>query len=80
MTKEAGGGTIEYVAEMSFKRKSLAIATPKETRSFKNQKVVAACAAAVKAKLGAQSFDGIVHQHARYKVAITASYPGAVKP
>jgi len=72
--KEAGGGTIQYVADVSFKRKALNVATPKEARTMKNTKVIAACQLAVKAKLGALSLDAIAHGHARYKIAITATY------
>lgn len=77
--KDAGGGTIQYVADVSFKKKALNVAVPKEGRTLKNAKVVAACHAAVKSKLQAVSLDPIAHTHARYKIAITASYPGSVK-
>ena len=77
--KDAGGGTIQYVADVSFKRKALNVATPKEGRTMKNTKVVSACQSAVKAKLQAVSLDAIQHAHARYKIAVTASYPGTVK-
>lgn len=77
--KDAGGGTIQYVADVSFKRKALNVATPKEGRTMKNAKVVSACQSAVKAKLQAVSLDAIQHAHARYKIAVTASYPGTVK-
>ncbi len=77
--KDAGGGTIQYVADVSFKRKSLVLTTPREGRSMKNTKVIAACQNAVKAKLGALALDATNHQHQRYRVAVTATYPGAVK-
>ena len=77
--KDAGGGTIQFVADVSFKRKALNVATPKEGRTMKNAKVVASCQAAVKSKLQALSLDAVQHTHARYKIAITASYPGSVK-
>ena len=64
---------------MSFKRKALNVATPKEGRTMKNAKVIAACQSAVKSKLQSLSLDPIQHAHARYKIAITATYPGAVK-
>ena len=54
-------------------------ATPKEGRTMKNTKVVSACQSAVKGKLQAVSLDAIQHAHARYKIAVTASYPGTVK-
>ena len=78
--KDAGGGTIQYVTDVSFKRKAINVATPKDARSMKNAKVVAACQSAVKAKLQALSLDSVAHTHARYKIAITATYAGAVKP
>lgn len=78
--KDAGGGTIQYVADVSFKRKALNVAAPKDGRTMKNAKVVAACQSAVKGKLQALGLDAIQHAHARYKIAITASYAGAVKP
>lgn len=77
--KDAGGGTIAYVADVSFKKKNVALSTPKEGRTLKNAKVVAACLAAVKGKLPSSSLEGMAHQHARYKIQITATYPGAVK-
>jgi hypothetical protein len=77
--KDAGGGTIQYVADVSFKKKALNVAVPKDGRTFKNAKIIAACHAAVKSKLQALSLDPIAHTHARYKIAITASYPGTVK-
>lgn len=77
--KDAGGGTIQYVVDVSFKRKALNVATPKEGRTMKNAKVVSACQSAVKNKLQALSLDAIQHGHARYKIAITAGYPGSVK-
>jgi hypothetical protein len=77
--KDAGGGTIQYVADVSFKKKALNVAVPKDGRTMKNAKVVSACHAAVKSKLQALSLDPIAHTHARYKIAITASYPGTVK-
>jgi hypothetical protein len=77
--KDAGGGTIQFVADVSFKRKALNVTTPKDARTMKNAKVVSACQSAVKSKLQALSLDPIQHAHARYKIAITASYPGTVK-
>lgn len=78
--RDAGGGTIQYVTDVSFKRKAINVATPKDTRSLKNTKVVSACQAAVKSKLQALPLESLAHTHARYKIAITATYPGAVKP
>jgi hypothetical protein len=77
--KDAGGGTIQFVVDVSFKRKALNVATPKEGRTMKNAKIVTSCQTAVKSKLQALSLDAVPHTHARYKFAITASYPGSVK-
>lgn len=77
--KDAGGGTIQFVADVSFKRKALNVSTPKDGRTMKNGKVVSACQSAVKSRLQAVSLDAVQHAHARYKIAITASYPGTVK-
>ncbi len=77
--KDAGGGTIQFVADVSFKRKALNVATPKEGRTMKSPKVVSACQSAVRSKLQALSLDAVQHAHARYKIAITAGYPGTVK-
>lgn len=77
---DAAGGTVRYVADVRFKRKTLTVATPKEGRSMKSTKVVAACRAAVKGKLRALPLSTMPHAHARYKVAITATYPAPAKP
>jgi hypothetical protein len=79
VTHEVGGGTIQYVADVSWKRKAINVATPKDTRSMKNAKAVSACQSAVKGKLQSLALDTIAHGHARYKIAITATYPGPIK-
>lgn len=78
--KDAGGGAVPYIAEINFKKKSVAVVAPKDGRTFKNAKVAGACAAAVKGKLSALALDGIKHDHQRYKVQVTATYPGPAKP
>ena len=78
--KEAGGGTIQFVADLSFKRKGASVSAPKDGRTLKNAKVVAACQTAVKARLSTLALEGTAHQHQRYKLSVTATYPGAVKP
>ncbi len=77
----AGGGTIEYMVDISFNRKKNAVklSLPKGGRSLKNAKALAACKTAVGRGLHDVSTDGVTHNHARYEVAITATYPGAVK-
>lgn len=77
----AGGGTIVYVADVSFARKKapIVLTLPKDGRSLHNAKAIAACTSAVKQKLVGQTLDGVTHAHARYHVAITATYPGPVR-
>jgi len=78
--REAGGGTIIYVADVTFRKKTVTVSTPKEGRTLKSSKVAGACEKAVKSKLTGLPFESIKHEHARYRVSITATYPGAVKP
>jgi hypothetical protein len=77
---DAGGGVIAYALEVSFKRKSISVYTPKEGRTFNNAKLVNACLAEVKAKLHTLPLDAITHRHSQYKLSITATYPGFIKP
>jgi hypothetical protein len=79
VTKADGGGSIVYLADVSFKRKTVTIATPKESRTLKSPKVALGCATTIKAKLATAPLDTMAHQHARYRVLITATYPGAPK-
>jgi hypothetical protein len=77
-----GGGAIVYVADVSFQRKKspIALTLPREGRTMKNAKVIGACSAAVKKNLSAVSLDvSQPHQHTRYKISVTATYPGPVK-
>lgn len=77
----AGGGTIEYDATVSFakKRNPVTVKVPKGSGSLKNAKAVAACGKAVKQGVSGLDLDGVPHEHASYTIAITATYPGAVK-
>jgi hypothetical protein len=68
------GATIEYIAEVSFSRHMLRISLRRTARSIHDRKVVAACAAAVRDALPASSLDAMNHEHARYRIAITATY------
>jgi hypothetical protein len=79
VTKDNGGGTIEYLADISFKRKTVTLTTPRETRSMKHDKVVAGCQSAVKNKLQTMNLDAPPHQHQRYKLAVTVTYAGPIK-
>jgi hypothetical protein len=79
--RDAGGGTIIYVADVTFKKRGgIVVTTPKEGRTLKSAKVAGACERAVKNRLAAAALDAAKHEHARYKVSITATYPGTVKP
>jgi hypothetical protein len=70
----AGGGTIEYVADVSFSRHKLGLVLPRGGRSVSDKKVLRACSTAVHSSLKDLSLDGIDHQHARYSIAVTATY------
>ena len=74
----AGGGTIEYVADVSFGRKvnQIAVTLPKGNRSMKNGKALAACGKAIKRAVKDLTVDGMPHSHGRYTISITATYPG----
>jgi hypothetical protein len=78
--RDAGGGTILFVADVNFKKKHATVSTPKEGRTLKNPKVVPLCERAVKSRLLSVPLDGFKHEHARYRISMTATYPGAVKP
>jgi hypothetical protein len=66
--------TIEYVADVSFSRRTLRISLPRAARSVRDRKVVGACTAAVREGVAASSLDGVGHEHARYRISITATY------
>lgn len=73
----AGGGTIEYVADVSFARHKVNVSLPKAGRSVRDRKALRACSAAVRGALQGVALDGVDHQHARYRIAVTATYRGA---
>lgn len=70
------GGTIEYLADVSFSRHRLRIILPRSGRSLQDRKVVTSCATAVRDAMHSVTLDGLDHQHARYQLAITATYRG----
>lgn len=72
--QSVSSATIEYVADVSFSRHMLRISLPRAARSVHDRKVVEACAAAVREALPASSLDAVNHEHARYRIAITATY------
>ncbi len=79
LPKDAGGGTIRYVANISFKRKSIDVAPSKEGSTVKKAAALAVCQSAVRSRLRALSLDSVAHAHARYKIEITATYVGSTK-
>jgi hypothetical protein len=80
VSREMGGGSIIYVADLTFKKRSVTMSTPKEGRTLKSPKIAGGCEKAIRGKLATLSFDAMKHEHARYRVSITATYPGGVKP
>lgn len=77
--REAGGGSIIWVADVTFKKKTVLVMAAKEGSTLKSRKVTSGCEKAIKAKLAPLAYDTAKHEHARYFVSITATYPGAVK-
>jgi hypothetical protein len=70
------GATIEYVADVSFSRHKVRVSMPRTGRSEHDRKVVSGCGTAIREAMHALELDGIEHQHARYEIAVTASYRG----
>jgi hypothetical protein len=73
----AGPGTITYVANVGFSRSRapVTLALPKDGRSYHGIKVIAGCAASVRAGVSGIAIDAIPHAHSRYKIALVATYP-----
>jgi hypothetical protein len=72
------GGTIEYVADVSFARHKVGVSLPRAGRSVHDRKAIRSCATAVRSALQAMALESVDHQHARYKIAVTATYRGSV--
>lgn len=70
------GGTIEYLADVSFSRHKLRILLPRSGRSVQDRKTVTSCATSVRDAMHSVSLEGLEHQHARYQLAVTATYRG----
>jgi hypothetical protein len=66
--------TIEYVADVSFTRRTVRIGLPRAGRTVHDRKTVAACAAAVRDGMRDTDLTGVSHEHARYEIAISATY------
>ena len=75
----ASGGTIEYVADVSFLRRKVRISLPRAGRSLRDRKIVGACGAAVREAMDALALEGADHEHARYKISVTATYRGKIQ-
>ncbi|HTB76658.1 MAG TPA: hypothetical protein VK762_25600, partial [Polyangiaceae bacterium] len=78
-SSSTAGGTIEYVADVSFLRRKVKISLPRDGRSLHDRKVVGACATAVREAMDAVTLDGADHEHARYKISVTATYRGKIQ-
>jgi len=74
---EQGGGTIEYVADVSFLRHKVNLKLPRAGRSVHDRKALHACGTAVRSALQGLALDGLDHMHARYEIAVTATYRGS---
>jgi hypothetical protein len=74
---EQGGGTIEYVADVSFLRHKVNVKLPRAGRSVHDRKALHACSTAVRSALQGLALDGMDHMHARYEIAVTATYRGS---
>jgi hypothetical protein len=72
---DAHSATIEYVADVSFSKKRVRVFAPSAHRSVK-QKTAVRCAKSVKKVLGELALADVDHEHAQYKLAVTATYAG----
>jgi hypothetical protein len=75
--ESVSGGTIEYVADVSFRRNKVSIVLPRSGRSVHDRKVLVACASAVRNAMTAVPLDGVAHQHSRYRISVLATYLAA---
>ena len=75
-SSSTAGGTIEYVADVSFLRRRVRVSLPRTGRSVHDQKVIGACATAVREAMHAVPLEAADHQHARYQISVTATYRG----
>jgi hypothetical protein len=80
--KDAGAGSIEYVADISFGRRHnpVTIALPRDGRSFQSAKITRDCMAGVRSQLHAFPLAPLQHAHTRYKIAVIATYAGSSGP
>ncbi len=73
---DAGGGTIIYLAEVSFRKKTASVTTPSQGRTLKSSKIAGACERAIASKLKTAPLSSMKHDHTAYRVSITATYLG----
>jgi hypothetical protein len=78
--QSTGADTIEYVADVSFVHHRLSVTLPHAGRSVRDRKVLRGCAAAVRAAMQLTALDGVEHQHAQYRISVTATYRGTQAP
>jgi hypothetical protein len=79
-SSSTSGGSIEYLADVSFLRHRVHVSLPRMGRSMHDRKVVGACATAVREAMQAVTLDAADHQHARYQISVTATYRGKTGP
>jgi hypothetical protein len=79
---DAGTGSIEYVADLSFNRhrSPVIVLLPKDGRSFQSAKIARDCGAGVRSRLAGFPVASLTHAHSRYKISVVASYDGASAP
>jgi hypothetical protein len=75
----AGGGSLEYLVDVSFNRKHnpVKLSLPKDGRSMKSAKALVTCKSAVQKGIADVPLDAVTHEHQRYEIAITATYPSS---
>jgi len=73
---DAGAGSLEFVADLSFgrKRNPVTLQLPRDGRSFSSARIARDCVAAVRSRLATLPVASFTHAHSRYKVALVASY------
>ena len=77
--KDAGGGSVVWIADITFKKKSVLVMSAKAGNTLKSKKAIASCEKAIRAKLPSLPYDTVKHEHARYFISVAATYPGPVK-
>jgi hypothetical protein len=71
----AGGGTVQYLAEVNFDKKRVGIGTPRDGRSVRNTKLLKPCTVAIKHALEALDLKALEHAHLHYRLSVIATYP-----